>query len=337
MEKKYDIQDLATVLGQIDDKLSRLRGGEHELPDARGGERRNLDESCMKREGIHDEHCKISPYGSQRRRISRIFGSPRCFDRPNYVHSPYCCCQYDVDMILVRLRLIDTIYSTNGNLCYLSVEELAEAIYRRLGSSEVGAANVFYNFVLNPTESDPVAELFGKKYGIRKNLHSGVGKVSLLSKYAFFQLEKFGPQKYPLGFPICDAIALNMYPEVYMRLNVHASQAATDNNSGYINAFKSLLVDIKRLTGYVFKNQEFDVLDQYLWRIGKMRRGSYTLLLDRQDYEQLITNIGMNDVSSKTFDDDDVEKRCKQQGMNAIAGIKDSVFRALYQHWLTYF
>lgn len=309
MEKKYDIQDLATVLGQIDDKLSRLRGG---------------------------EHCKFSTYGSQRRRISRIFGSPRCFDRPNYVHSPYCCCQYDVDMILVRLRLIDTIYSTNGNRCYLSVEELAEAIYSMLGSSEVGAANAFYNFVLNPTESDPVAELFGKKYGIHKNLNAGVRKISLLSKYAFFQLEKFGPQKYPLGFPICDAIALNMYPKAYMKLNVPDSQAITDDNVGYVNAFKSLLVDVKRLTGYVFKNQEFDVLDQYLWRIGKMNRGSYTLLLDKPDYKRLITNIGMNDVSSKTFDAD-VAKRSKQQGINAIAGIDDQVFIALYQHWLTYF
>lgn len=199
---------------------------------------------------------------------------------------------YGVQSIMLRLIVIDSLYSTNAEYSYFSFEEMAKAIkaIKALGTEE-DAATHFYGLVEGRIKDEK--ELFSKKYGIRKNLKEGSKQMSLMSKYAYYVLMQ-DPNRYPLGFPIYDSLAIAMYPKVCENLGITASEI-TENVSidSYISLLdevrKAIFTDDNMLDGY----QQFDLLDAYLWRMGKLDNGNYSLLFDKADYEQFIENLGL--------------------------------------------
>lgn len=199
---------------------------------------------------------------------------------------------YNIQSIMLRLIVIDSLYSTNAAYSYFSFEEMANAI-KGLGNEE-DAAKYFDSIA---TGGNDDKNLFSKNYGIRKNLKNGSKQMSLMSKYAYYVLLQ-NPSDYPLGFPIYDSLAIKMYPEVCKKVGINEPQKITESTSikKYIELLDTLRKRIfsKTDTGLFNEYQQYDLLDAYLWRMGKLDEGNYSLLFNKDDYEKFITNIGLS-------------------------------------------
>lgn len=197
---------------------------------------------------------------------------------------------YNTQSIMLRLIVIDSLYSTNAAYSYFSFEEMAKAI-KRLGNEEDAAK--YFDSIATGGNDDKC--LFSKKYGIRKNLKNGSKQMSLMSKYAYYVLLQ-NPSDYPLGFPIYDSLAIKMYPEVCKKVGINEPQKITESTSikKYIELLNTLREKIFSNTNLFNEYQQYDLLDAYLWRMGKLDEGNYSLLFNKDDYKKFITNLGLS-------------------------------------------
>lgn len=224
--------------------------------------------------------------------------------------------KYNVSSIMLRLTVIDSLYSTNAQYSYFSIEEMAKKI-KSLGNED-NAEEYFYSLVYKPDgtrDNDTNKQLFSKQYGIRKNCEHGSQQISLMSKYAYYVLLQ-KPEKYPLGFPIYDSLAIEMYPYVCKKIGLNNKSKASISNSIelYIEALNEVREEIFKeekegpFNGY----QQYDLLDAYLWRMGKVNNGNYSLLFTRNEYEQFINNLGI----SNTENNEDYNKQLYDKFVN---------------------
>lgn len=236
---------------------------------------------------------------------------------------------YDLFAIITRLTIIDSLYSTNARYSYFSIEEIAIAICK-LGS-EKNAADYFYSIACGGKDTQ---NIFSSHYGIRKNLNQGNLMISLLSKYAFFALLQ-NPNTYPLGFPIYDSLVCNVYTRACKVLCATPAKSIQANIENYVTALEVLRNSLFGTSKQLFHGmQQFDVLDAYLWRMGKIDGGNFSLLLNKQDYTTFITNIKLNNSSllSSQFDST-VLKQCKQFGTQTFNGVSSLTITDLFKHW----
>lgn len=114
--------------------------------------------------------------------------------------------KYNKTGIILRLTVIDSLYSTNAKFNYFSIDNMADKILK-IGKTEADVCNFFYDVVqLNyctGSNDNPAYKFFNEYYGIHKNLDKGDQNLSLLTKYAYYSLLQ-DTHKYPLGFPIYD-------------------------------------------------------------------------------------------------------------------------------------
>lgn len=200
---------------------------------------------------------------------------------------------YSISSIMLRLTVIDSLYSTNAQYSYFSIEEMAKRIYKSFKGSEEQAAQYFYALVTEKEKRDET-ELFSSDYGIRKNCKSGSQQISLMSKYAYYVLIQ-NPEYYPLGFPIYDSLAIEMYPLVCKKIGLtpKSKSSISDSIEKYIEALdkvrNTIFSEKTDFNGF----QQYDLLDAYLWRMGKVNNGNYSLLLTKTEYEKFIQNLGI--------------------------------------------
>lgn len=273
---------------------------------------------------IEENSENVFTYNQQRAMINRIFQIEK----------------YDIASIMLRLTVIDSLYSTNAAYSYFSIEEMAHKIYA-LGNEE--QAKKYFNSLITQNDSE---NLFNEKYGIRKNLEEGSKQASLMSKYAYYQLLQ-DTKKYPLGFPIYDSLAIKMYPIVCNALNIKSSSKNkitipadkdidTPNICDYINALDIIRKELFRQDTHLFYNlQQFDILDAYLWRMGKIDEGNFSLLLSKDDYEKFVTNLGLGHSKYNNDFNALVQKEIKNRSTNEIVtGLSNSEYiSALIEHW----
>lgn len=281
-------------------------------------------------------------YNQQRAMINQIFAGTRGHD-------------YTKSSVMLRLVVIDSLYSTNAQYSYFSIEEMADKIIK-LGTED--AAAEYFHGLVNGCEDR--RSLFSTRYGIRKNLEIGSKQMSLMSKYAYYVLLQH-PHKYPLGFPIYDSLAVEMYPKVCEILAVskcsqirQTQTKAPDDNSITIVEYIASLNELRRLLFAtedcaLFKTiQQYDILDAYLWRLGKINRGNYSLLLNKRDYIRFIKNIGLDKINvskeekeqkdSPSFTDKVKDKTSKTQLDNIVKCLEDrKLMNVMIGHWLKYF
>lgn len=210
-------------------------------------------------------------YVEQRNMIKCVFNNPA---------------RYDLSTVMLRLTVIDSLYSTNASYAYFSIEELAKAILD-LGSEE--DAKTYFKQIARG--KDDVQNLFGRTYGIRKNTQKGGKLISLVSKYAYYTL--LCDESDALGFPIYDSLAIEMLPKLGKVLDVSAEFKNKDCIEEYVaclNALREALFG-QDLNQRFESLQQFDILDAYLWRIGKLTHGNYSLLFTKKDYETFFENV----------------------------------------------
>lgn len=214
--------------------------------------------------------------------------------------------EFNKGQIILRLTVIDSLYSTNAAYSYFSFEEMAEKIYA-LGDNEQSAEgkqkaarDYFYKIACG--EEDDKG-LFSEPYGYQKNLCEGSRQMSLLSKYAYYELLQ-DIHSYPWGFPIYDRLAKEAYPTVRKMLGAKDYYSLPQSDALTIKQYITCLSQLRiaifgdyklfRPEGSHKSYQQFDILDAYLWRMGKFSDGNLSLLLGREDYAQFIINMGLD-------------------------------------------
>lgn len=261
-------------------------------------------------------------YVQQRKMIGSLFGE---YDKDDY----------GMAKVMLRLIVIDSLYSTNAAYSYFSIEEMAEKIMS-LGS-ERAAADYFYEVATGKVDG---RILFDEFYGIRKNLSHGSKQMSLLSKYAYYLLLQ-DKAKYPLGFPIYDSLAIRSYPKVCAKVGVPERESIGKNIKGYIRAINELREKIFDNEDLWFGLQQFDLLDAYLWRLGKFENGNISLLLDRKDYETFIRNLGLDHSRLTQYEGEKesqkfnkvVHDKCMNTENDCLKDICNIPFREMMEHW----
>ncbi|MBP5524888.1 MAG: hypothetical protein J6Y11_04710 [Paludibacteraceae bacterium] len=218
---------------------------------------------------------------------------------------------YNVDVVYKRLVVIDSLYSTNMNQRYYGIEDMANTIDDLSYNAGIASDDNLRNRVRNFRDSlflgndivvylgndivdyrDPIAKAFAMSYGIHKNLNQAGSAMSLLSKYFYYLLLTDPSEK--IGFPIYDSLASYMYPIVCKYVYASGTPReivnvkTIDHLCNYFLALDQLRtkIDISSIRGRSL--QEFDLLDAYLWRMGKFNGNNFSLLLDQGDYKNLI-------------------------------------------------
>ena len=247
--------------------------------------------------------------------------------------------------IILRLTIIDSLYSTNAAYSYFSIDEMAQKIIS-LGDDEA-ASQYFYGIA---TSKNTGKILFDERYGIRKNLDQGSRQMSLLSKYAYYLLLQ-NKEKYPLGFPIYDSLALDQFPKVYNRLGIELNKKLKykDNIDDYVKALEVLRKELFS-DDVKYNFQHFDLLDAYLWRMGKFDVGNISLLNTRQEYTQIIENLELRPSQitlNKEETEDQKQKKEETFANQVVAKFKstsvtdimknidnyDEAFKSFLEHW----
>lgn len=231
----------------------------------------------------------------------------------NAIKSMFLSPTYSWEVVYMRLVMIDALYSTNMNRRYYGLGDLADEIMH-LASDENVLRDLVRDFRNHPTSIHVIGKTFDKQYGIHKDTGDAGCAVSLLSKYFYFLLLADPNEKE--GFPIYDNLAKDMYPVVCDYLGV-VKYRKISNICNYINAFDDLAKQIGVPSAGM---QTFDLLDAYLWRMGKFMKGNFSLLLSKSDYETLIKAVN---TSGKTIDYYKDYYPCPFSGL----------FNDLWNHW----
>ena len=198
--------------------------------------------------------------------------------------------------ILVRLTLIDSMYSTQMSRRYYALDELADFLAKLSEGKQGKLRHMFLDFAKDPEKNLPLFDFTfkEKKEEIKKNLFSesfGIGKdgkdkgvaISLISKYAYFDTK--------FQFPIYDSIACEMFPLVWIHCGfhkksmpklIHSEKGRVVGDTTLVEYTKAINLLIRKLDS---KDLNYDLLDRFLWFVGKIRRGNLSLVLSREEYE----------------------------------------------------
>lgn len=299
------------------------------------------------------------PYNNQRAIISRLFRGEECYGQGQgqgqgrlqgsvHVHSQ----GHVQEHILLRLVVLNSYYSTNAAYSYFSLERLAERIIDETTQFATKSGKLpndyFYDVVLQnlgkPTTIGK--DFFEASYGIKKNGAPGATLKSLISKYAYYCM-MMDPNKYPLGFPIYDNLARKSYRKVMKALELKPQMVQTLDEGSigeYISALNELREEIfgKGSTALFCGLQQFDILDAYLWWMGKLEGGNFSLLLTEGEYKMLINHVKptppiKGDKSRGKKIDEQIAKALKDIGAAPFASIADpqrkKFLTAMIDHW----
>ena len=203
--------------------------------------------------------------------------------------------------ILVRLTLIDSMYSTQMSRRYYALDELAEFLVKLSKGKSGKLKQMFLDFAKDPEKANKLfdlnkSNLFSESYGIGKDGSDKGVAISLISKYAYFDTG--------FQFPIYDSIACEMYPLVWnycgfdkksMPKLIHSENGRVVGDTTLVEYTKAINLLIKKLD---CKELNYDLLDRFLWFVGKIRRGNLSLVLSREEYELTMKKYPVQSVTT---------------------------------------
>ena len=226
-----------------------------------------------------DVRFNDSEYISNRAQISDLFGNPVILNGG-----------LTKMLIMHRLALIDLFYGTNVNrMRQFGLMEIAEQLWSLSADAhgnhtDAELARKAIDFVANPSAAHTLyTDLFFQEYGYIVE-EKGITKLtaeSLLSKYLFFLLDA---TPCTVGFPINDSIVKGLSVKIAQKLNI-------PNNLIQTGSMWELCVLLKAIVGVLSQRDpalwnnpsplrsKFALLDYFLWRIGKVGRFSFSLLI----------------------------------------------------------
>ena len=213
--------------------------------------------------------------------------------------------KYSYDSILVKLTIIDSLYSTQMGRRYYGLDELARMLTAIHDGKTI--APLFCDLAAGIVSySDEIfcvngKNLFDECYGIGKDGNDKGKAVSLISKYAYFETDG--------NFPIFDSIAREMYPKVWAYCGFSKKELPSQAELGRnIDRFILAINTLRDKIGV--ESLTYDDVDRLLWTTGKIIRGNLSLVLTMEEYvllkelnllEEGSFNVGTTDLSKLPF------------------------------------
>ena len=185
------------------------------------------------------------------------------------------------DTIQFRLTVIDSYYSTQMSKRLYGIEDIAKTLV--LKSDEELKSEISL-FLKEPSKSTFLKEAFNKKYGINKQGKDFGKAISLLSKYCYFVNNS--------NFPIYDTIAKVSYPLL--------NNGKAINETNYFVAIKEL----NKTSGI----NNYEKLDNLMWLLGKIKSGSFSILMDIEKYRTITENIVVHKKDTTKEKDNRIRK-----------------------------
>lgn len=283
-----------------------------------GGENQGLKPSFLMDECIAKGKtcCGKSLYYINRDAIKRMFSD---------------LVPYSWEVVYMRLVMIDTLYSTNVNSQrYYGIKELTDEIWMLAPNNESKLRCLVKEFrdcaIGGSKKKSIIRKSFDKPYGIHANLNDGGKAVSLLSKYFYFLL--LVDPKETLGFPIYDNLAKKMYSPLCKKVEIAEKSIVSKNKLSDICTYIKALYDLANHIGVPSVGlQTFDLLDAYLWRMGKFSQCNFSLLLVKCEYQLIL--IPDVKASGMTIDD-------YRDNMSCPISC-NQLFCKLWNHWQKYY
>ena len=234
-------------------------------------------------------------------------------------------------LLLTRLSLLDALYSTGVNRYHpYAVVDIAEAI-DKLGTDDEYVATLATWLDNLDDQQSKALEVFNRRFGDltdnseekKEKWEKGTCAISLLSKYSYYLFRQY-KDKYPSVFPIYDSLAKESYARVLAYMGeevIPCPKGVGSSIVSYLKAIKSLGIVLwgsdEEYVGYKYSMQRFDLLDTYLWRLGKLNKASYSLLLPRGDFAKI-----------KEFQ----QEKNNESLTPILSQIDDKLFKTIYQH-----
>jgi len=198
--------------------------------------------------------------------------------------------------VVFRLTIIDSYYSTQMGKRLFGIEDIADKIYDISADDEV-LRDKFIKYLLSPGESNEIDNLFISNYGIDKTGKNAGRGASLISKYAYFLTE--------YRFPIYDRLVKEAYPCINAAYPQLSLDTLSDDCGG---EFFKRISELNERSNI----KDYDKLDNLLWLYGKIKEGSFSLILSKQVYLRLIPNIDFNGVKKSREKDDRIREYIKR-------------------------
>lgn len=212
--------------------------------------------------------------------------------------------------ILLRLTVIDSMYSTQMSKRYYGLEDLAEAMYALQEEKGLTLKNLFIRFAESCDASlfdYQGRNLFANSYGIGKDAGSKGVAISLISKYAYFCTN--------YKFPIFDSIVCETLPRLRSYLGLPKRKLLKVHNKDKSNSYRidgmATMVNFTAAINAFFQELNipvsYDSLDRLLWFVGKIRRGNLSLVLSKSEYKKSVEYCGKV-LHISMFDIEKIEK-----------------------------
>lgn len=213
-------------------------------------------------------------------------------------------------LIYQRLAILDSFYGTNVNrMRQFGLEEITDAIWNECKTpngnyADSQLSDLAIDFVKNPNYKHRLKKLCDVVYGytIDKKSNNCLKRqkaTSLISKYLFFLVLASGDK---MGFPIYDSIANKLTPKLAVYLGI--SKPGKVANIIDLTVIQKQLVSVLSKADPLLWNNgtmnHLEILDYFLWRIGKVGNLSFSLLLTKSELLQHSSNIA-NFVNPQSF------------------------------------
>ena len=206
-----------------------------------------------------------------------------------------CCCNaITKNDIMRQLVVLDSLYSTNiKRMRVFGLEEICEDIWDLCDNGNGVHSLGILTSKIDATQNlkSSLASLFTKSYGYIQGAPAGKAP-SLISKYLFMATVACPTDDW--GFPIYDSIANDLLRKVQRFLGIPKTPAmdVLDIDT-YIAGLKSIIDALESNNPALWSNLpvlKFQLLDYFLWHIGKAGNESYSLLLSRKEVQTCYSN-----------------------------------------------
>ncbi len=191
-----------------------------------------------------------------------------------------------LEIVKLRLAVIDSFYSTNMGKRLYGLEDLANKINDLGSDQELKEKLKQYINNHNPEKRKELNSLFScKEIGIHKKGDNSGNAKSLISKYFYFVSGR--------QFPIDDSLVRE---NINIIVNKFTDNKKILSNKHKGNVIESLIDLRKELFADNNDNIIFSKIDNLMWLYGKIKKGSLSLILRKDKYQQF---IGSDDYKNK--------------------------------------
>lgn len=194
------------------------------------------------------------------------------------------------EKITLRLSVIDSFYSTQLNRRLYGFNDLKDGILN-ITRNDLRLSELALQFS-ESLQTDSILSLFERNYGINKRTNEFGKAISLISKYLYFLTKS--------QFPIYDKLAKESYNIISKKNPDLNLGLLSDNFQEYFQVMRDFKIGSNN-------NFKYGDIDNFLWLFGKINTGSYSLILKKENYVNLVSEmINLNligiDLTSRQID-----------------------------------